>query len=187
MSTVRLGGCNTDCDERLLNITFHEDNDDVEEELEKNGFSLVTNIFSNLKTEYVAEFWSVLQTRQPLHLGVFPRKLGEQRNSAPHPTHARCGIVPRGPALAGSRALLGLAGAVQAGQWPKVNSVQPICHGHAGVYRDRILRRDLLVTVSHTAHRGCTRSGLRPHGAGPRCSCWHAWRRGLLPNRRRRT
>ena len=62
--------------------------------------------------------------------------------------------MPRGPALAGSRALLGLAGAVQAGQWPKVNSVQPICHGHAGVYRDRILRRDLLVTVSHTAHRG---------------------------------
>ena len=34
--------------------------------------------------------------RQPLHLGALPRKLGAQGNSAPHPTHARRGIVPRG-------------------------------------------------------------------------------------------
>ena len=73
--------------------------------------------------------------------------------------------MPRGPALAGSRALLGLAGAVQAGQWPKVNSVQPICHGACGVPGPHFTTR-FSYRFTHRASRHVREAGSAPTGLG---------------------
>lgn len=58
--------CGVDCDELLLNIAFdHVLNDDVEEKLKSNGYRVLTDIFSNLKTENnITDLWSVLEENQ---------------------------------------------------------------------------------------------------------------------------